>query len=259
LNAPYPFTVAGFNDVSGTRALIESAGDRLAALIVEPMLGGAGAIPGSPEFLHVLREVTEKTGAMLIFDEVMTSRLAPGGIQGVHGIRPDLTTFGKYLGGGFSFGAFGGPRHLMERFDPSRPDALSHPGTFNNNTITMAAGAAGLREVFTAEAVRALNERGDDLRDQVNTVFSETGVAMQATGIGSILGLHFQRNPITSPTDIIPATAQRTLIHLAMMLRGHYFARRGYLALSVALTDEDIDHFVVAMRETVTEYAAVLG
>src|SRR5262249_55409530 len=121
----------------------------LAAILIEPMQGTTGCIPAERQFLAGLRNLADQTGALLIFDEVMTSRLAPGGLQEVHGILPDLTTLGKYAGGGMSFGAFGGRTDIMERFDPRRPDAFQHAGTFNNNVLTMNAGLAGLTEIYT--------------------------------------------------------------------------------------------------------------
>src|SRR6185295_10267412 len=104
-----------------------------AAVIIEPMMGGGGCIPADPDFLRMLRRETLAHGIVLIFDEVMTSRCSTGGLQEALGIRPDLTTFGKYLGGGMSIGAFGGRLDLMKRFDPTSGDALPHSGTFNNN------------------------------------------------------------------------------------------------------------------------------
>ena len=127
-------------------------------------MGGGGCIPAEPEFLAALREETEKQGALLIFDEVMTSRLAPGGMQERTGVIPDLVAFGKYLGGGVSFGAFGGRRDLMARLDPRDPRSFTHSGTFNNNVLTMAAGLAGLEKVLTPEATIRLNASGDRLR-----------------------------------------------------------------------------------------------
>ena len=128
------------------------------------MLGGGGCIPAEPGFLQALRDATHRHGIVLIFDEVMTSRLSPGGLQAVVGVAPDLTTLGKYVGGGMSFGAFGGHAEAMARFDPRRPDALPHAGTFNNNVLTMAAGLAALTEVYTPAAAAALNARGEALR-----------------------------------------------------------------------------------------------
>ena len=258
LNAPYPFVVCDYNDVAGTLAAIEEHRDDLAAVILEPMLGGGGAVPATAEFVHAIREATTRHGIVLIVDEVMTSRLAPGGLQERLGVVPDLTTFGKYVGAGFSFGAFGGARWLMERYDPSVPGGLSHPGTFNNNTVTMAAGLAGLTEVFTPGAVRELNDRGDRLRNRLNSVFAERGVAMQATGVGSILGIHHQRSAIARGGDIDPAPEKRALLHLELMRRGFYIARRGYLALSLPVTDADATSFVEAVEDVVATYQRVL-
>ena len=121
----------------------------LACILVEPMFGSTGCVAAEKPFLEGLRRLATEAGALLIFDEVMTSRLYPGGLQAVHGVKPDLTTLGKYVGGGMSFGAFGGRADVMAVFDPSRPDALPHAGTFNNNVLTMSAGYAGLTELLT--------------------------------------------------------------------------------------------------------------
>ena len=162
-------------------------------------MGGGGCIAASPEFLNMLREATTRVGALLILDEVMTSRLSPGGLQQVRGIKPDLTTFGKYIGGGMSFGAFGGRADIMDLFDPRRPDALPHAGTFNNNVLTMSAGLAGLTEVYTPDAARALNARGDALRERLNALCRAHDAPMQFTGIGSMFAVHFTRDPVRSP------------------------------------------------------------
>ncbi len=258
LNAPFDYVVGTYNDVAGTLAHVDAHASNLAAVLVEPMLGGGGAIPATREFLASLREATKRSGVLLIFDEVMTSRLGPGGVQQMVGLRPDLTTFGKYLGGGFSFGAFGGRHDVMNHLDPSREGALSHPGTFNNNTVSMAAGAAGLRDVFTVDVAVAHNLRGDILRDRLNDLFASAGVAMSATGLGSILSIHFQTSAITSAGDVVAADARRALLHLEMIARGFYFARRGYIALSLPLTDADLDAFVDAMSDVIDTHHEIL-
>src|ERR687888_1058485 len=122
LNAPFPYLVGRYNDAEAAAREVAEHAHELAAVIVEPVQGSGGVIPGEPEFLHALREATAVTDVLLVFDEVMTSRLSRGGLQETLGIRPDLTTLGKYVGGGLACGAFGGRRDLMERFDPSRPD-----------------------------------------------------------------------------------------------------------------------------------------
>src|SRR5262249_37618858 len=142
INVPFPFVKAPYNDLAATAKVVEQNKDRLAAIILEPMQGGAGCIPAELEFLKGLRELATKHGITLIFDEVMTSRLSPGGLQAATGVTPDMTTLGKYIGGGMSFGAFGGKQAIMSMFDPRQPNFLPHAGTFNNNVLTMSAGIA---------------------------------------------------------------------------------------------------------------------
>jgi glutamate-1-semialdehyde 2,1-aminomutase len=267
LNFPIPWVIGEFNDVEGSRNLLCQNAKELAAVIVEPMQGGGGCIAGTPEFLGMLRQECSAHGIVLIFDEVMTSRLSPGGMQARLGIAPDMTTFGKYLGGGASFGAFGGKRELMERFDPNRPDALAHAGTFNNNVISMAGGLAGLTQVFTpAEAVR-LNALGDRLRERVNELARRLDVPLQATGVGSLIGLHFARRPITSPADTHPAdpAAEKALgelhklLHLEMIHRGYYMARRGFIALSLPTTEAEADGFISALADVLEIRGPLIG
>ena len=213
------------------------------------MQGSGGVIPGEPEFLHALREATAGADALLVFDEVMTSRLSPGGLQETFAIRPDLTTLGKYVGGGLSFGAFGGRADLMARFDPALPDALAHAGTFNNAVLTMAAGVAGLTQVYTAEECARLNALGDRLRDRLNAFAAERGLDFCATGRGSMVGLHFTRGPVRRTSDSPAAPVLRALLHLNMLERGYSYARRGFVALSLPLGEAEVDGFAASVEE----------
>jgi len=240
INAPFDFVVGDYND-PGAAALVT---DDVAAVLVEPMQGSGGVIPGDRAFLQALRDAATAHGALLIFDEVMTSRLSTGGLQQVLDITPDLTTLGKYIGGGLAFGAFGGRADLLGRFDPSRPDAFQHAGTFNNAVLTMAAGAAGLTRVYTADEVARLNALGDRLRDRLNAIDAD----FQATGYGSMVGLHFTRAPIRRSSDAPPAAEQRTLLHLHLLERGYSYARRGFVALSVPLGEDEVDGFAEAVE-----------
>ena len=231
----------------------------LAAVILEPMMGGGGCIPAEAEFLGVLREETQKQGAFLIFDEVMTSRLAPGGMQERTGVIPDLAAFGKYLGGGVSFGAFGGRNDLMSRLDPRDPEALVHSGTFNNNVLTMAAGLAGLEKVLTPQATIKLNEAGDRLRERLQGVADARNIPAQVMGIGSMICVHFQGEPIRRPADAEKARpGTRKLLQLEMNLKGYYLSRRGFMSMSLPLTDQDYDSFVTTFDEFLDENATVL-
>jgi glutamate-1-semialdehyde 2,1-aminomutase len=250
INAPFEFLLGEYNDIAGARALVEPHRDNLAAILVEPMLGGSGCIPATREFLAELRALASETGAILIFDEVMTSRLAPGGLQEVHDIKADMTTLGKYVGGGMSFGAFGGKAAVMEWFDPRRKDGFQHAGTFNNNVLTMNAGYVGLTEVYTPQRARELNKFGDGLRERLNGVVRRKGIAMQFTGIGSMIGIHMTDAPMHNAADAAKGNAALLdLFYFDVLARGIWLAKRGMMALSIALNEADADRLVAAVEE----------
>jgi glutamate-1-semialdehyde 2,1-aminomutase len=250
INAPFDYLLGTYNDIDAVRALVMPHRDDLAAILIEPMLGGSGCIPATREFLADLRALASETGAILIFDEVMTSRLAPGGLQEVHDIRPDMTTLGKYVGGGMSFGAFGGRADLMEWFDPRNKNGFQHAGTFNNNVLTMNAGYVGLTEIYTPDKARALNKFGDGLRERLNRAVRGKGLAMQFTGLGSMIGVHMTGAPIRNAADAAQGHAGLLdLFYYDLTARGIWFAKRGMMALSIALDDADGDHLVAAVEE----------
>jgi len=254
INAPFPFVVAQYNDAEGAARLIADRAHELAAVVVEPLQGSGGVIPGERAFLESLREATAANDVLLVFDEVMTSRLSTGGLQLALGITPDLTTFGKYLGGGLAFGAFGGRAELMGRFDPSRADALPHAGTFNNAVLTMAAGAAGLG-IYTQAEVERLNALGDRLRDRLNAFAAANEIEFTATGYGSLVGLHFARGPVRRRSDLPRRPELQALLHLRMLEQGYTYARRGFIALSLPLGEREIDGFAAAVESALTVVA----
>jgi glutamate-1-semialdehyde 2,1-aminomutase len=259
VNAPFDCVMGEYNEVEATRKLIAENAGELAAVILEPMLGGGGCIPASREFLEMLRQETAARGIVLIFDEVMTSRLHPGGLSAKLEIEPDLKTLGKYVGGGMSFGAFGGRRDIMALFDPARPDALPHAGTFNNNTLTMAVGSVAMTEIYTPEACAALNARGDMLRDRLNDLFMRYQVRMKAMGQGSMIALHPTAGEIASPHDLDATDKRlRQLLFLDLLEQGVYMAERGFMALSLMVTDEDCDRVVSAVEHHITERRELL-
>jgi glutamate-1-semialdehyde 2,1-aminomutase len=260
INAPFDYVIASYNNPDVTRALIRQHGNELAAVILEPMMGSGGCIAAEPEFLAMLREETQRTGALLILDEVMTSRLSPGGLQAVRGIKPDLTTFGKYIGGGMSFGAFGGRGDIMDLFDPRRPDALPHAGTFNNNVLTMNAGLAGLTEVYTPLAAEALNARGDALRDRLNDLCRAADAPVQFTGIGSMLAVHTARGRIRTPADAAKSDAKlKELFFFDMLAQGIWLARRGMMTLCLPIGDAECDKLADAVEEFLSSRRALMG
>ena len=260
INAPFDFVPAPYNDSEATVALIERHGPDLAAAILEPMIGAGGCIPAEPGYLQAIRAATRAQGTILIFDEVMTSRLAPGGLQEALGIAPDMTTLGKYIGGGMSFGAFGGRADIMRRFDPRDADAFPHAGTFNNNVLTMSAGLAAMGQVFPPEAVAPFNARGDSLRERLNALAREQGAPMQATGRGSMMTLHFLEGAIRSPADAARGNAElRELLFFDLLARGFYTARRGMINLSLPIADADCDALVEAVADFLVERRSLLS
>lgn len=258
VNVPHDWVVGRYNDIAGADALMAQHGPELAAVLVEPMLGAGGCVPGDPAFLAALRARSEQHGALLIVDEVMTSRLAPGGWAAELGIRPDLMTLGKYLGGGVSFGAFGGRRDVMDALDPRRPDSLPHAGTFNNNVLSMAAGSAAL-EVLQPEMIGELAQRGDRLRGALNELALAADVPITTSGIGSLMTVHFSTGPIRDASDVARSDPLlRELFHLDMLAAGFLLARRGMIALSLAVQDEHCDAFVHAVRRFTEQHGPVL-
>ncbi len=259
VNIPYEYIVAPYNDVEGTRALLAKHGEELFAVLLEPMQGSHGCLPGDVPFLKMIREETKARGITMIFDEVMTSRLSPGGLQEKYGVIPDMTTLGKYIGGGMSFGAFGGRREIMELFDPTKPDHLPHAGTFNNNALTMAAGVAGYGEVYTPAAAKELNERGEKLRGRLNAICAQHKVAFQFSGIGSMMSAHATDRPIRTAADIATSNQDaKELFFFDMMAAGIWIARRGFVALNLMIGDAEADKFAAAVEEFVTARKALL-
>ncbi len=249
VNAPFECVMGRFNDVAATQALIAEHADRLAAVILEPMLGGGGCLPASAEFLAMLRAECTARGIVLIFDEVMTSRLHPGGLSAQFGVTPDLKTLGKYIGGGMSFGAFGGRTDIMALFDPTQPKPLPHAGTFNNNTLTMTAGAAGLTEIFTPDVCVAHNKRGEALKARLNDMFMHYQAPMRVMGMGSLLTLHPLAGEITSAEHAAKADLRlKRLIYFHLLDDGIYVAERGFMALALTLSDADFGALEVSLR-----------
>lgn len=265
VRAPFNFVIAPYNDIKGVKALLEPMKGDIGAIIVEPMLGAGGCIPAEPEFLIALREYATQIGAVLIFDEVQTSRLGPGGRQALLGITPDMTTLGKFFGGGFAFGAFGGKHEIMDmcvarsdgisyqaadsRFDIRKPGAISHGGTFNNSPLTMVAGATALEKLLTPEALERLNALGDHMRDSLNAGFATSDAPFYVTGLGSINQLHCT----LAPQD---RDAAMEVLFFTLIERGYWVAQRGTMALNFENTSEDVDLFVAAVVEAACKVAA---
>jgi glutamate-1-semialdehyde 2,1-aminomutase len=244
--------VLPWNAADACETILEKEAPNLAALLVDPLLGIGGIIPPREGFLERLRAVTERHGIVLIFDEVISFRIAPGGAQERFGIRPDLTTLGKIIGGGLPVGAFGGRADIMRVFDPRGSGArISHGGTFNANPLTMAAGVATLSELIPAAYAR-LDQLGDRLRASVTGLMRKRKLRAQVSGVGSLFCLHWTPTKLVDyrtsrPTD--PTMPLRVFVGL--LNEGIVLSQRGLGACSLAMTDADIDRFVDALGRVV--------
>jgi glutamate-1-semialdehyde 2,1-aminomutase len=259
INVPFEYVLGVYNDIDGTRALIRESGATLACVLVEPMLGSGGCVPGDPAFLRMLRTETQACGALLVFDEVMTSRFGAAGAGSMIGIRPDLMTLGKWVGGGMSFGAFGGRAGLMDLFDPGRRGGLAHAGTFNNNVLTMRAGTVTLGDVFTPGVAHEHHLRGDAFRNRLNAVFAGAGAGFHASGAGSLLNIHGCAGPIRRVADLADSNdARKELLFFDLLDSGFYMARRGFIALSLAIDDRMLERFLEAVQQVLRQRGALL-
>jgi glutamate-1-semialdehyde 2,1-aminomutase len=259
LNMPFDFVLADYNDIDGTASLIDQVGNDLAGVIVEPILGAGGNIQGNRQFLRMLREKTRDTGALLIFDEVKTARLGPAGVQGMVGVEPDLTTLGKFIGGGLPTGAFGGSAEVMQQFNPRRQGALAHAGTFNNNVFSMAAGCAAMSKIYTPQRAAEFLDWSEAFRLSLNDMFASKDVPMYANGLGSMIAIHFSREPTKRPSDITPGCRSlRPLLHMELLLDGLLICGRGDLFLSLPMNDRHLSRARESLEKFADQYKGLI-
>ena len=246
-----------FNEPSGACALLEEHADELAAVIVEPVMGAAGMIPADPEYLEALRDATTALGVLLVFDEVLSFRVAHGGAQEHYRVTPDLTCLGKAVGGGFPLGVFGGRADVMALFDPATgPPAIRHPGSYNANPVSLIAAATTL-ELLTREAVSILNARGANLRRRIADALASAGVAADVTGLGSLFAVHFTETPVTDYPSAAGADAGlRHRFFLGLYNQGVLVDPRGVGCASLATGDAEIDSFVERLESLLPRLAA---
>jgi glutamate-1-semialdehyde 2,1-aminomutase len=236
--------VCGFNDIDGVAATCERYGEGLAAILVEPVAGNMGCVPPAPGFLEALRRLADATGALLVFDEVMTGfRVARGGAQERYGVPPDLTILGKIVGGGLPLAAFGGPAELMERLAPVGD--VYQAGTLSGNPLATAAGVSVLR--------RLRDERVYDELERVGARL-ETGLSPFGTvqRVGAMLTLFCREGPVESYEDAAECDTERFgALFRHLLGAGIYVPPSQFecLFLSTAHTDEHVDATVAAVRD----------
>ena len=232
-----------FNDVAAAEDVFRRRGDEIAAVIVEPFVGNAGFIAPQPDFHPALRALCDRHGVLLIFDEVMTGfRVAPGGAQQRLGIRPDLTTLGKIIGGGMPVGAYGGRADLMGLIAPAGP--VYQAGTLSGNPVAMAAGLATLRETE---------------RPGIGDAAARHAVPVAAGHAGSMWGAHFTAGPVRNFSQARSSDSGRfARWHRAALARGVFLAPSAFEAgfVSNAHTDADIDHTIAQLDAALAETQA---
>ncbi|KAH6884861.1 pyridoxal phosphate-dependent transferase [Thelonectria olida] len=248
-----------YNDVQSARKVIEDTSD-LAAVLVEGMQGVGGCILGHVDFLQQVQESAKRVGAVFILDEIMTSRLAPGGLQSLLGLKPDMTTMGKHLGGGFAFGALGGRADIMGVYDPRREGAVVHAGTFNNNTMTMSVGYAGLSRIFTPEVAAAFNAMGDKYRQKLQEVAK--GTKCFFTGLGSFIAVHFADqnvDDLASVEDVEERWDLKDLFWFEMLEDGFWTTRRGVISLMLPTPESEMDRFVACVGRFLERHGSIVA
>jgi glutamate-1-semialdehyde 2,1-aminomutase len=244
--------VLPWNDADACERILEKEAATIAGLIVDPLLGIGGILPPVPGFLERLRDITARHNIVLIFDEVISFRVARGGAQDRFGVRPDLTTLGKIIGGGLPVGAFGGRADIMGAYDPRKGGPrISHGGTFNANPLTMAAGLATM-QALTDDAYARLDALGERLRGGVTRLLEATRRKGQVTGIGSLFCLHWITGQLTDYRSSRPKDPESPMrVFLGLLNEGIVLSQRGLGACSLAMNDEDVDRFVNALARVI--------
>jgi glutamate-1-semialdehyde 2,1-aminomutase len=242
-----------FNNPDAAEQILREGGDQVAAVILEPIIGAGGVIAATNAFIQRLRSVTRELGMLLIFDEVISLRVAPGGAQQIYGVTPDLTTMGKIIGGGLPVAAFGGRADVMDLLDPRREPNLPQGGTYNGNPLGMAAGVAAMKEL-TPDVYEELNRKGARVKDQLTEVFASHGMPAQVNGVGSLVAIHFTDVSVTDYRTKATSNVQITHdLFLALVNHGVLMAPRAMGALSTPMGESDIQEFVDAVDAVVAE------
>jgi len=243
-----------FNDPAAVERILDRHAGAIAALIVEPIIGAGGVIAPKPGFLQALRDLTTRQGILLIFDEIISLRVSLGGAQALYGIRPDLTTLGKIISGGFPMAAFGGRADIMALLDPRQgAPAISQSGTFNGAAVCCAAGVAGYGAITPAVQTH-IDKLADDLRTRANGLFQRLKLRAQMVGVGSLFNLHLTEEPITDYRSVMRGDRKTlSLLVLALMNRGIFIAPRGMGCTSSVMTSAEVDAFLDALEGALVE------
>lgn len=248
--------IARYNDIDSVKEVVNSNKDQVAAIIIEPIAGNMGCVIPKPQFIEDIRKICDKEGILLIFDEVMTGfRLAPGGAQEFIGVKADLVTFGKVIGGGFPVGAYAGPKHIMEVVSPL--GAVYQAGTLSGNPVAMSAGLAQLEELNNNRSIyKELADKCSYLKDGLTKVLDKSGIDYRINSVGSMISIFFTDQDVVDFESATTANnAKFPKFFHEMLKRGIYLPPSSYESyfLSNSLTYEQLDHTIKACEESIVE------
>jgi glutamate-1-semialdehyde 2,1-aminomutase len=241
--------IVPFNDLSAAEEVMKKHHKKIAAMILEPVMGSGGGVIATKDYLQGLRELTKKYNILLIFDEVITFRVSTGGMQKFYDVIPDLTALGKTIGGGLPVGAFGGKHEIIDQFNPTKKEFITHSGTFSGNAMTMIAGKTAM-ELYDEKEVERLGKLGDRLRKGLGNVLDELNIEGQISGLQSLAYVYLFEEPVIDGRqtvfNLIPTLELSKYLTLALAINGIYAVSRGVTAfiLSTPMDEEVIDEIV---------------
>ncbi len=245
--------VIPFNDIEGTRSVLEAHADQLAAVLIDPLISRMGFVPASAEYLEFIRQFTQANNSLLVFDEVFSFRMGYNGAQGVVNISPDLTVLGKVIGGGLPIGAIGGSQECMEVFNHGEGEpSVEHSGTFFANPMSMAAGKAAL-EQLTPGVMDRLNTLGDEFRAGLKDALNETGVSGYVAGAASLTAVILAEKPPINYRETFACMAggalqKGMLLHRFLLDAGVQIIPPGGMILSTPMQRDDLDEILSAIK-----------
>ena len=254
-NAAENVLIAPYDDAAAAEELVQQHQSELAAVIVNPVFTqGRLGLP-SEGYLASLRELTRSSDILLIFDEVISFRMASGGAQDYFGVTPDLTALGKVIGGGLPVGAFGGRADIMALFADAQPPSITHAGTFNGNPLTLAAGIASM-ELLTEGAYERLAELGSRLQRQIEEISKDLGLPFQVNRMVSLVSLDLPQATSSDPTVRAAALELKRLLSMAVLNRG--IKADSNLAISTVMTEVELQRLTDTLREILPEFTPVM-
>lgn len=252
-NAARDVYIAPYNNAEVVEDILKKKASEIAAILLEPVMGQTGAIAAKPEYLKQLRELANRYNVLLIFDEIQSLRIDIGGVQNKLKVFPDLTTMGKFIGGGYPVSAFGGREEIMNLYNPRIPGYISHSGTFNGNKVGMAAGAESVK-LLNETAIEKLEKLAIKLENNIKASVKSLGLPISINRAGSLIHVHFVKdNPIDYATTKGPYKDLTKIMHIKLLNKGIFIAPRGSMNLSTVMTEKDIDVASTAFAEMFDE------